>query len=259
MLSLDEQIVFNNLPYPSVNCTSAEIVFETTWTQANVRTGNNITTMLGNFNGGTYETNFAVLTGQYTTAWTGNKNATITSVYPDGSSDVRANNVYTYLNVTVNANYTIKYEYININNNNTTCSLGTGTKTLYIGRGVSNTTANGVVCGLIQGYNNTINSGGLSYTLKIESGIYNNLSFIKGYEGTTTTNTVSGTVAVKGVLGCDYDRAKGDNSKLKIQSNIIMGYANGTNYKLLQSATAGQEVLNVTLKSGSLNSNLTSA
>lgn len=257
VLGLDEEITFNNLPYPSVNCTSAEIVFETTWTQANVQTGNNIGTMLGNFNGGTYETNFAVLTGDYTTAWTGNKNATITSVLPDGSADYRG--AYTRLNVTVNSGYTIKYEYININNSSSTLSMGSGTKTLYIGRGVSNTTANGVVCDLIQGYNNSINSGGLSYTLKIESGIYNNLSFIKGYDGSTTTNTVTGTVAVKSVLGCDYDRAKGDNSKLKIQSNIIMGYANGTNYKLLQSATAGQEVLNVTLKSGSLNSNMTSA
>lgn len=258
VLSLDEEIVFNNLPYPSVNCTSAEIVFETTWTQATVANGSSIS-LTNLSSSGTYETNFFVLTGAYTTAWNGTKNVTVTSVYPDGSSDVRANNVYTYLNVTVSSGYTVKYEYININNNNTTCSLGTGTKTLYIGRGVSNTSANGVVCNLIQGYNNSINSGGLSYTLKIESGIYNNLSYIKGYEGSTTTNTVSGTVAVKSVLGCDYDRAKGDNSKLKIQSNIIMGYANSTNYKLLQSATAGQEVLNVTFKSGSLNSNLTSA
>ena len=147
VLALDEEIVFNNLPYPSVNCTSAEIVFQTTWTQANVRTGNNIATMLGNFSGGTYETNFAVLTGNYTTAWTGNKNATITSVMPDGSADNRG--AYTRLNVTVNDGYTIKYEYININNSSSTLSMGTGTKTLYIGRGVSNTTANGVVCATI--------------------------------------------------------------------------------------------------------------
>jgi len=259
VLLLDEEIVFSNLPYPSVNCTSAEIVFETTWTQANVRTGNNITTMLSNFNGGTYETNFAVLTGAYTTAWTGNKNVTVTSVYPDGSSDVRANNVYTYLNVTVNSGYTVKYEYININNNNTTCSMGTGTKTLYIGRGVSNTTANGVVCNLIQGYDGSINSGGLGYTLKIESGIYNYLTYIKGYEGSGTGNTVTGTVSVKGVLGCDYDRAKNDNTKLKIQQQIIMGYGTNSSTALLRSATAGQEVLNVTFKSGSLHSSLSNA
>ena len=256
VLGLDEEIVFNNLPYPSVNCTSAEIVFETTWTQANVQTGSSISTMLGKFSGGTYETNFAVLTGNYTTAWTGNKNATITSVLPDGSTDYRG--VYTRLNVTVSSGYTIKYEYININNDNSTLSMGTGTKTLYIGRGVSNTTANGVVCNLIQGYNDAINSGGLTYTLKIESGIYNYLSFIKGYDGAQTNDRVSGTVSVKGVLGCDYDRAKGDNSKLKIQNQIMMGYANSGRV-LLRNATAGTEVLNVTLKSGSLHSSRSDA
>ena len=258
VLNLDEKISFVNLPYPSVNCTSAEIEFETTWTQANVQSGNNITTMLNSLpTSGTYETNFAVLTGAYTTAWTGNKNVTVTSVYPDGSSDTRSNNNYTRLNVTVNSNYTVKYEYININNDNSTLSMGSGTKTLYIGRGVSNSTANGVVCNEIQGYNGSINSGGLGYTLKIESGVYNYLSFIKGYDGARTDNTVSGTVSVKGVLGCDYDRAKGVNTNLKIQQQIFMGYANNT--ALLSNSTAGQEVLNVTLKSGSLNSSMTSA
>jgi hypothetical protein len=257
ILPLDAEIVFENLPYPNVNCISADIVFETSWTQANVRTGDNIETMLSGFSGGTYETNFAVLTGSYTTAWTGNKNATITSVYPDGSIDSR-NNVSTRLNLTLNSGCTIKYEYIHINNNETTFSMGSGTKTLYLGRGISNTSANGVCCNLIQGYGNSISSGGLTYTIKIESGIYNYLSFIKGYDGESTGSTVTGTVAVKGVLGCDYDRAKKNNSNLKIQNHAIMGYASN-NAVLLKSPAAGAEVLNVTLKSGSLNSNTTSA
>ena len=256
-MPLDAEIVFENLPYPNVNCISADIVFETSWTQANVRTGDNIETMLSGFSGGTYETNFAVLTGSYTTAWTGNKNATITSVYPDGSIDSR-NNVSTRLNLTLNSGYTIKYEYIHINNNETTFSMGSGTKTLYLGRGISNTASNGVCCNLIQGYNNSISSGGLTYTIKIESGIYNYLSFIKGYDGGSTTSTVTGTVSVKGVLGCDYDRAKKNNSNLKIQNHAIMGYASN-NAVLLKSPAAGAEVLNVTFKSGSLNSNRTSA
>ena len=229
VLGLDEEIAFINLPYPSVNCTSAEIVFETTWTVANVRTGNNIATMMSYFSGGTYETNFAILTGTYTSAWTGNKNATITSVYPDGSSDVPYNNnVYTILNLTLNNGYTIKYEYIHINNNNTTFSMGSGTKTLYLGRGITNTTNNGVCCNLIQGYDNTINSGGLTYTLKIESGIYNYISYAKGYAGSSTTNTVTGNVSIKGILGCDYDRAAGNNNNLKIQEYPIFGYSYGT-------------------------------
>ena len=258
VLPLDAEIVFESLPYPSKNCTSAEIVFETTWTQANVQTGNDISTMLSRFSGGTYETNFAVLTGQYTTAWTGNKNATITSVYPDGSSDVRSSSVYTRLNLTLNSGYTIKYEHIHINNSSSTFSMGTGTKTLYLGRGIANSTAGEVCCNLIQGYDGSINSGGLTYTLKIESGIYNYLSFIKGYDGSQTGNTVTGTVAVKGVIGCDYDRATNNNSNLKIQQHAIMGYAN-TNAVLLKSPAAGAEVLNVTFKSGSLNSSTTSA
>ena len=258
VLALDEEIVFENLPYPSVNCTSAEIVFETTWTQANVENGSSIS--LSNLSSsGTYETNFYVLTGTYTTAWTGNKNVTVTSVYPDGSSDARGNNVYTYLNVTVNSGYTVKYEYININNNSTTFTMGTGTKTLYIGRGVSNTTANGVVCNLIQGFNNDISSGGLSYTLKLESGIYNYLCFAKGYDGSGSSNTVTGTVAIKSVLGCDYDRASNTNSNLKIQQQFILGYGTSSGTAMLKSPSAGDEILNVTIKSGSFNSSRTDA
>lgn len=257
VLDLDENIVFESLPYPSVNCTSAEIVFETTWTQATVVNGSSIS-LTNLSSSGTYETNFFVLTGAYTTAWTGNKNVTVTSVYPDGSSDARANNVYTRLNVTVNSGYTIKYEYIYINNDNTTLSMGTGTKMLYIGRGVSNSTANGVCCNLIQGCNGSINSGGLTYTLKIESGIYNYLSFTRGYDGGAQTSTITGTVSMKSVLGCDYDRAKEDNGKLKIQQQMMLGYTNsGT--QVLRSPAAGDEVLNVTFKSGSLQSSMNSA
>ena len=258
VLSLDEEIVFNNLPYTEINCTSAEIVFETTWTQANVRTGDNISTMMSNLSStGTYETNFAVLTGNSTTAWTGNKNVTVTSVLPDGSTDYR-NQAYTYLNLTLNTGYTVKYEYVHINNNNTTFSMGTGTKTLYVGRGVNNSTANGVCCNLIQGCNGAIANGGLSYTLKLESGIYNYLSYTRGYDGGAQTSTITGNVSMKSVLGCDYDRATGNNGNLKIQQQIMLGYTNsGT--QVLQSPAAGAEVLNVTMKSGSLNSSLTSA
>ena len=254
-LPLDAEIVFEKLPYSSVNCISAEIVFETTWTQANVQTGNDISTMLSRFSGGTYETNFAVLTGQYTTAWTGNKNATITSVYPDGSTDSR-NGVSTRLNLTLNDGYTIKYEYIHINNSNSTFTMGSGTKMLYLGRGISNTANNGVCCNLIQGFNNNIASGGLTYTLKIESGIYNYISFAAGTEGSSANASVTGTVSITGILGCDYDRAGNNNNNLKIQEYAIFGYGNDD---MLKTPSAGDEVLNVTLKSGSLNSNKTSA
>lgn len=250
VLGLDEEITFNNLPYPSVNCTSAEIVFETTWTQANVQTGNNIGTMLGNFSGGTYETNFAVLTGNYTTAWTGNKNATITSVLPDGSTDYRG--VYTRLNVTVNSGYTIKYEYININNNSSTFTMGTGTKTLYIGRGVSNTTAGSSCCNLIQGCSGNV-TGGLTYTLKIESGVYGNISYTRGLN-TSQTATISGTVNIKSTLGCDYDRAKNNNENLKFTNEMWFGDG-----PTLSTPTSGTTVFTCFVKSGTMNSSLTSA
>lgn len=252
VLSLDEEIVFNNLPYPSVNCTSAEIVFQTSWTTANVQSGNNITTMLGNITGGTYETNIAVLTGAYTTAWTGNKNVTVTSVYPDGSSDVRSGSNYTYLNLTLNDGYTIKYEYININDNSTTFTIGTGTKTLYIGRGVSNTTSGSSCCNLIQGCNGNINSG-LTYTLKIESGVFGNISFTRGLN-TSQSATISGTVNIKSVLGCDYDRAKNDNEKLKFTNEMWFGDG-----PTLSTPTSGTTIFTCNVKSGTMNSSLTSA
>ena len=250
VLSLDEEIVFNNLPYPSVNCTSAEIVFETTWTQANVQTGNNIGTMLGQFSGGTYETNFAVLTGNYTTAWTGNKNATITSVLPDGSADYRG--AYTRLNVTVNSGYTIKYEYININNNSSTFTMGTGTKTLYLGRGISNTTNGSSCCNLIQGCSGNVNTG-LTYTLKIESGVYGNISYTRGLN-TSQSATISGGTNIKSVLGCDYDRANEDNNKLKFTNEMWFGDG-----PQLSGISSGQTVWRCLVKSGTMNSSLTSA
>lgn len=250
VLALDEEIVFNNLPYPSVNCTSAEIVFQTTWTRANVQSGTNIATMLSNFTGGTYETNFAVLTATYTTAWTGNKNATITSVMPDGSSDYRG--IVTRLNVTVNAGYTIKYEYININNSNSTFTMGTGTKTLYIGRGVSNTAAGASCCNLIQGCNGNI-TGGLTYTLKIESGVYGNISYTRGLNDSENA-TISGTVNIKSTLGCDYDRATNNNNNLKFTDEMWFGDG-----PTLSTPTSGTTIFTCIVKSGMMNSSLTSA
>ena len=250
VLSLDEEIVFNNLPYPSVNCTSAEIVFETTWTQANVQIGNSIS--LANFNGGTYETNFFVLTRTYTTAWTGNKNVTITSVYPDGSTDSR-NGVYTQLNnLTLNSGYTVKYEYIHINNNSSTFTMGTGTKTLYLGRGISNTTNGSSCCNLIQGCSGNVNTG-LTYTLKIESGVYGNISYTRGLN-TNQSATISGGTNIKSVLGCDYDRANEDNNKLKFTNEMWFGDG-----PQLSGISSGQTVWRCLVKSGTMNSSLTSA
>ena len=118
---------------------------------------------------------------------------------------------------------------------------------LIVGRGCSG----GSTVKVVRGISGDATSP--NYTIRLESGTYNYVSFLKGYMTgssayTDNGNTVSGTVDLKGVFGCDYDRAKytnGITNNLTITNNVIMGYSNTVNNTNKQRNT-----LNVAVKSG---------
>ncbi len=186
----------------------------------------------------------------------GNKGyaATISNYYPNGETGNTASTVAGYNDMTLEAD--TKFENITFN------SMGSYTLTaanhsLTIGRGCSGT------INYVRGVNANVTSP--SYTIRLESGTINYLSFIRGYSntgGTATdvpgnyqTYTVGGTPNVKGVLGCDYDRAtnSGITNNLIVNNGAYYGYgvseANGIVYS--------EKALTVYLKSGKIGNSFT--
>ena len=223
-LPLDADIVFTNLPYPSDNCTSAEIELEATWVNLNNITyanGNNITY---NVSGGNYETNILVLNRNVTGTITTTSPVTIMMVEPDGSSDYRGTYTFTG-NITPNNNGVSKIEFTRWNSTNT---VNAGYQNLWIGRGMTTTS---LCANLITGYNGTGTVASPQYSIKVESGTYQYFDFYKGHStynsGTANTGfTVSGTAAnAKITMGNDYDRAKGANSTLEFIYGPMFGYS----------------------------------
>ena len=81
------------------------------------------------------------------------------------------------------------------------------------------------VTGRTQNNGLTTYSVNLNYHLKIESGKFTDVSFIAGTAGTNGYVNCNGTSnQIKGTLGNDYDRAKGDDTKLDIVDEIYLGY-----------------------------------
>ena len=199
-LPLDATIHFTNLNNNyTLNCISAEVVFEATWTTATVQTGNAAPT----FTGGTYETNFWVLSGNPGAAVTVPANSTMTARYPDGT--VSWNGNFTRA-ITAGGN-NAKVEFVNMNS---TGNVSAANNTFTMGRGIVNS-GNG---GQVQGCTNNANC---NQTVKIESGKYATLrNFTSNLNAGRTCNQLM-------ILGCDYDRAKNDNSKLTITETMYVG------------------------------------
>lgn len=203
-LPLDAEITFVNLPYPSVNCTSAEIVFETTWTQANVQYGGGNVSNAA-FNGGNYEKNFCVINANYTNALAPTYPVTITSVEPDGSAsyDVTFSNLVT---PAAGANNMTKLEYMKWNPSSAVDARG---RNLTIGRGMQ-------MNGTRRALQGCSAKDGVNHTFKVESGKYNGFLNYGGKPTSITKQIV--------ILGNDYDRAKkdwtGSNNTLDIQNEM---------------------------------------
>lgn len=202
-IGLDETIHFTNLDNNyTPNCMSAEIVFEATWTQATVKTGDSAPS----FTNGTYETNFWVLTGNPNDAITVPTNCTMTARYPDGS--VSWNGNFTRA-ITAGGN-NAKVEFVNMNS---TENVSAANYTFTMGRGIVNS-GNG---GELRGCTNS--NADCIQTVKVESGKYASLRhFTAGLSNARRCDQLM-------ILGCDYDRAKIDNSKLQITGSMYLAYS----------------------------------
>lgn len=214
------------------------------------------------FLGGSYERNFYVFTGTYNT---GDINAaqkplTISSRYPDGTAAGTSSRIEG--DFTCNAD--TKFEYVVFRGGNNYCAtLTANNHNLVIGRGVT-AYNNGTSATLVRGMGGGTTSR-LNYTIRLESGVFNYVSFTAGYynyndQSQAANYTFSGTNNnVKGVLGCDYDRAVENasanynyaNAPLRVVYNMILGatpdFSNQTE----------TEFFNATIKSGYFGSGFT--
>ena len=233
VLELDEIIhfTFDDDETYAPNCTSAEIVLEATWTQATVKTGNANTS----FDGGTYETNFLIITNtNAVAAFTQNSPCTITAMYPDGTNN--NSNGRTLNGLTVGANH-VKIEYIrhggdtfNANGNNLT-----------LGRGITSSSRQGTIFGC--NANKTCVN-----IVKVESGNYNS---VKPLNANISGNDVNAYF----IFGCDYDKALADYSSTTNAYNTKL-QASGMSWSGMGNANRSHGALYIRtlFKSGTFNS-----
>lgn len=234
-LPLDQEITFVNLPYPSTNCISAEIVLEATWVNAQVTylaTNNDYTFNVTNGSSTTYENNFLVINRSYSGTLTLSQPVTIMMVEPDGSDNFRDDYTFTG-NITPNNTGVTKIEFAKWNPNGNINATG---RNVTLGRGLTM----GGTGRTIYGTNSNLN---INQVFKIESGTYNTFYAIgsSGPNNNMTKQLI--------ILGNDYDRANkgGDNSKLSITNNM---------YLLGKSSTIGTDKLKIIAKSGKFTPNL---
>ncbi len=226
VLALDEELYFTDLPYPSVNCTSAEIEMETTWVPANVQYGGENINSLA-FVGGNYENNFLVLNNSCRATLSASYPVTIMQVEPDGSADYRSNIVYSKLVPTTDT----KIEWANWQPAEMIDARGCN---FTIGRGMLKTESVQDVTGTAVNVTRT-NYG---QRLKIESGKYKRFY---GYDYALAAHT---TYKQRVFFGNDYDRAKSDNDKLEFTQALFVTFEKDIKAK------SGQEVCRVYSKSG---------
>ena len=216
-----------------------------------------------------YERNFVVLASNkdfYFGGGGGNNTANITDVnrpstispyLPNGTSGNsqigRVKGVYARnadnRHLTLGAN--TKFENVQLNFDNNNNILTAAGYDLIVGRGCSGTV------NYVRGINGNVTSP--DYTIRLESGTFNYLSFLKGYSttgGTSTdaSGTLGGTPNVKGVLGCDYDRATNSG----ITNNLIINNGAYYGYGVSEDGIVYSEnALNVHVKSGKIGNSFT--
>lgn len=232
VLPLDQEITFVNLPYPSVNCTSAEIVFRATWVPLNnivwLTDRNSYYTY--STTGGTYETNILIVQCNHRRTITCNSPVTIMMVEPDGSADYR--NIYTMSTTTItpvagSAN-TTKIEFAEWNPGGNINLRGCN---FTFGRGM-------VMGGTLRRLYGTNTNTTVDQILKVESG-----RFADFYNFGTSLS--SGRLTKQWVtFGCDYDRATSNNNNLEFTNALYIAQSIDVR------ASSGQEVCRVYSKSG---------
>ena len=207
----------------TANSTDNEVEFEALWAQAYVVTSNTAT---GLHAGVSYERNFVVGAAPGTTELS--VPVTYSSYYPDGTGGSTTN--YDLGNFTCLTD--TKFEYMRLNGSGTTTANG---HSLCFGRGI---TGGNNVQGISGDYD-----GDLKYTMRVESGTFGTLAYVAEIDC-----NVTGRVQVKAIMGCDYDRARKNNSLLSVsnQGNLFftrdVGFTNQSN--------KDQKVFDLVVKSG---------
>ena len=231
------------IEFVTSNAKGNEVEFEALWAKAWVNADNQDQRAVnsGNYQNA-YERNFKTTFANYSFP------VTFTSLTPDGLGTVS-----NFTPGTVSCSSDYKFENLNITDGGNVTYTAAGNDLIF-GRGVSGTV--NYVRGL--GDDSNSNPSNPNYRIRLESGTFNYVSFLKGYynnQGSASDGsiTVSGTVSVKAVLGCDYDRAKKTNSNLGITYNTFMG----TNVTISETSNRSNETFILTVKSGNIGSSWT--
>ncbi len=240
----DTEIKFNPTSSYTVNGMSMEVVLEAVWDVAEVSTSGSFTN-----NYGVERMFYIVSDSQNNNLPRANRAVTYTSFYPNGTTNgttaaslSNRNRRRGSFGNTTPPNADVKIEYMILSNNSSTLT-GNG-HNFIIGRGVSATSSTGLCASNLYGL---VGNSSSNFTMRIESGNFNRLYFLG--EGRTYTGKLTA------VLGSDYDRAKKDDTKIKMLSSggynptaadILVGNEN----TLGSSSNVGSEVFHCTVKSG---------
>ncbi len=194
------------------NATSMQVELEAMWALAAVNS---------NTNYGSVERNFRVArSGTGNAIISESKPCTYSSFYPNGTTDgttaaTESNILTIHNNTSFSLSYDAKIEYYSLNANGATITANN--HNLILGRGCKGT------IGTVQGINGGATD--LNYTIRLESGTINTLSFVR-----SSSCTVSGRYMVRGILGSDYDRATNTNDKLFISASSTFFFSQSVTF-----------------------------
>ena len=204
------------------NCTSAEVVLEAIWAPAKITYLSSVITqdernsyefkIENNLTAGvttSHENNFLIIDDIYPGTITVSSPCNIMMVEPDGSADYRELYKLTGNVVPISdAGKRTKIEYTRWHSKSNIDALG---RNFTIGRGMN---TNGVA---LYGTNQL---APVDQILKVESGKFSSFAHYAN-----NVNYEQGAIKKQWVtLGCDYDRAKNDNSKLEITGRMYVGH-----------------------------------
>lgn len=218
------------------NATSMTVELEAIWAAAEISTGNTPSFSKG-YN--SVERNFYVGSGGL---FSSNTPCTYSSFYPNGTTDGTTEATIA-ANGTVNGRQTkasgtaiadCKVEYMLLTGNTTADAYN-----LTLGRGIGIGTA-----GYFYPVNATKNTD-VDFRLRIESGVYSRLYLMS--DGDRSYKRIQNHFTI----GSDYDRAKGDNSKLTVAQGDIIKNGNSE----FSDANKDKPTLTCIIKSGEFQSN----
>ena len=150
-----------------------------------------------------YERNFWIMTATDQTNYTYTQDMTVTAQSPDGGATISENTgIYLGGTITIGKG-TTKFEWIPIKNGN---AINANGKNLYLGRGITMGTSYRTISGC------STNNGTVNQSLRVESGVYDNLYFY-AYGSSSANINILKVDKLVAYIGCDYDRANNRNQK----------------------------------------------